>query len=163
MLLAITISAMILAAIYTAVQVSMMSYEETTGASSLYQAARVITERMRKEIRAAEAVSLSKSPTALVLSIPGDDGTMTVTYALIDGNLVYRSAGGQYDTKVVLLASSRDVTLAAFDVVLDQEATQQGGEETIVTKNVTVRLDLNCGGQVLSVDASASPRQSVLE
>ena len=86
-----------------------------------------------------------------------------VRYALVDGSLVYRTQGGGYDTEVVLLESTRDVTLESFDVALDQEVTQQGGQETVVTKNVTVRLNLHCGGQVLSVDASASPRQSALE
>ena len=163
MLLAITITAMILAATYTAVQVSMLSYEETTDTSDLYQTARVVTERMRKEIRSAQEVSLSTNPAGLILTIPGDDGAMVVRYALVEGSLVYQTKGGEYGTEVVLLASTRDVTLEAFDVVLDQEVTQQGGQETTVTKNVTVRLKLYCDGRVLSVDASASPRQSVLE
>ncbi len=157
MLMALTILAILLSAVAMAMQAGFQNYGENTKIAQLTQTARVVLNRMMSEIRTADGVD-SSSQRVTIVPPTNPEGLTKIEYELVGGALYCRRTVSGTQTSEPLIASDEEVQVTDFfidpDIGLD-------GEGIEYTKSVTVRLDLESGGNSLSVTASACPRRNL--
>jgi prepilin-type N-terminal cleavage/methylation domain-containing protein len=156
LLMALAILALLMTAVGTAYKAAISSYQENEQLASVQQAARVVLSRLSSEIRTAEAVDSDTNRLTIIPS-PNPDNVTEIEYELTGGSLYYRrTVGGTTDTYEVLSADG-DVAVDAFTVSREEVLR----DELMVTRSVTVVLELHCGDNPFSLTASACPRRNL--
>jgi len=156
-LIALAILAVLLAAVAGAVQAVLTSYTENARIAEITQTARVVLNRMMREVRTADA--LDSGPQRLTLIPPtNEEGITQIEYELVDGALHYRrtTTGGTDDR--LLIASDESVRIDGFDVV---RQVALDGEGIAYTRCVTATLTLHSGSNGFRVSASVCPRRNL--
>jgi len=153
MVIAVTLSALVIAGVTAAVYSGLFSYEATTEIATARQAVQAVLDRMTAEIRLADNVSTTT-------------GTLTITtgansgyqYELTSGgNLVYRvRESGTYSSDYVLLDTTDDITVNTFSVNIKKRAVDGTYYATIVKINLGVTV----GDYTFDANASAAPRNT---
>jgi len=156
-LIALAILAMLLAAVAGAVQAVLTSYTENARIAEVTQTARVVLNRMMKEIRTADAVDTASQRVTLIPP-PNGEGVTEVEYELVDGALHYRRTVNGQQSDQVIIDSNESVRIDAFNVVRE---TAVGGDDVIYTKSVTATLTLSSGANSFQVTASVCPRRNM--
>ena len=163
-LLAVTITALLLAAIATAMHASLMSYTENEKSASVTQTARSVINRLVRDVRTAQAVNSGDN---LLVIIPPDDGSgvTEIHYEFSEGQLLYRTISGGPMTTYVLIDSPEEADrssagVTSFDVLREIGQVWDGNDWVDCTKSVTVRLVLDVDGQPFGVTATAAPRRN---
>lgn len=159
MLLALGLMAALMAAVGAAVHASLSSYRENQQMASATQAARSVMDRITRDIRAAEAVSVTSFEITI---IPIDDGSgieeIRYEYDYQTEVLTYhRTVNGATSSYPMLGAG--DVELTTFYATSELGQDWQG---VPCTKNVTMRVKFAVGGEVTHITASAAPRRNQL-
>ncbi len=160
MLMALAILAMLLSAVALAMHASLQNYGENTKIAELTQTARVVLNRMMSEIRTADAVD-SASQRVTVVPPTNPEGLTEIEYELLDGVLYCRRTVNGTQTSEPLIASDEDVRVTGFSISDETGTIVIDDVEVVYTKSVTARMDLESGGNTLSVTASACPRRNL--
>ena len=151
LLIGVALMAIMLAAMGTAFQGAMSSYDENVKLSALVQAGRSIMDRMTREIRQAENVEYSTGQLN-IFPIPSAGGPDEIQYVLDNGSFLYRKIEGGTTSSYMLLPADDEVTVQQFSIETEVEDSR--------TTLVNVTLDLLSGGQSFSVTASGCPRRN---
>jgi len=157
LLLALTISALLLLAIATVMYAGLESYKQNDQLATVTQTARSVLNRMTRDIRTAEAVDYDNEVFTI---IPPDDGSgiTEIQYERDGEELIYRVTKNGVETTENLIASSDDVYISAFTVT---EETGQDWQGYDCTKCLTIRLTLSIDGKTHSFSATARPRRNL--
>ena len=153
-LLAVTILAIVLASISTAIDASISSYRANDDIASVTQITRMVMSRMMREVRT--AVDIDSTATYLVITPPDNaQGITQIRYDYID-SVLYRSqiVGGQTLTQV-LIGNEDDVAIGLFSIVREDDL--EGNPIS-----VTVRMGMSVGKQEMSMTSSACIRKRQL-
>ena len=153
-LLAVTILAIVLASIGTAIDASISSYRANDDIASVTQITRMVMSRMMREVRT--AVDIDSTATYLVITPPDNaQGITQIRYDYID-SVLYRSqiVGGQTLTQV-LIGNEDDVAIGLFSIVREDDL--EGNPIS-----VTVRMGMSVGKQEMSMTSSACIRKRQL-
>lgn len=158
-ILAVTITALLLAAIATAMHASLMSYTENEKAAAVTQTSRSVINRLVRDVRTAQAVD--STDTSLTI-IPPDNGSgiTEIQYDFSGGQLLYRvTRNGQQSTHVLIEAPDQGggPGVGSFDVLRE---VGQNWEGVDCTKSITVRLVLEMDGRPFGVTATSAPRRN---
>ena len=158
-LLALTITAMLMAALATAMQASLHSYKENEELSTVTQTARSILNRMSREVRTAEAISFSAG---LLTVLPPDDGSgiTQIEYEQVGDELIYRITKNGTEATQALIATTDEVAMSALTI--DQEV-GQNWEGFDCTKAITMNLTLAASDRTYAYTATARPRRNLLQ
>ena len=151
LLIGVALMAILLAAMGTAFQGAMSSYDDNVKISAMVQAERSIMERMTREIRQAEDVQYSVNQLS-IFPIPSAAGPDEIQYVLENGSFLYRTIEGGTTSSYVLLPAGDEVTVQGFSIETKVEDSR--------TTLVKVTLDLLSGDQSFSVTASGCPRRN---
>ncbi len=151
LLISVSLMAVLLAAMATAFEGAMSSYDENIKLSALAQASRSIMERMTREIRQADDVEYSTGQLN-IFPAPSAGGPDEIRYVLENGSFIYRTIDGGTSSSYMLLAADDEVTVQQFSI----ETEEVDSRATLVK----VTLDFLAGGESLSVTASACPRRN---
>jgi len=161
LLLSLALLAILLAAIGAAVHASIHSYQENDKIATAAQTARSILYRLTKEVRTADAVDTTTSSVSI---IPPDTTGVVIEYEFTGGTLYYRRIVNGSPSEHVLLGPSDAAVPTGFVVSrVDGTVTRDvGGVPTVLvcTKQVTVTLSVDAGGEAYTVTASACPRRN---
>ena len=151
LLIGVALMAVLLAAMGTAFQGAMSSYDDNVKISALVQAGRSITERMTREIRQAEDVQYSMNQLN-IFPIPSASGPDEIQYVLENGSFLYRTIKDGTTSSYVFLPAGDEVTVQQFSIETEVEDSN--------TTLVKVTLDLLSGDRSFSVTASGCPRRN---
>ncbi len=158
MLIALVIVALLLAALALAIQGVMQSYNENSKIAEVTQAARVVLNRMIREVRTADAVDSTSQRISIIPPANGEQVTQIV-YELVDGELVCTRTVAGTPEGHVLLASGDSVQVDSFNV---SRQTAVDGEGLTYTESLTAVLGLRVGSNAFRVTATACPRRNML-
>ena len=158
LLLALTISALLLLAIATVMYAGLENYKQNEQLATVTQTARGVLNRMTRDIRTAEAIDYDSEVFTI---IPPDDGSgiTQIQYERDGEELIYRVTKDTVETTENLVASSDDVYISAFSVT---EETGQDWEGYDCTKCLAVRIALSIDGKTHSFSATARPRRNLV-
>ena len=155
MLIALAITALLLASVAIAVHGGLLSYTENTRISDLIHNARVVLDRMTSEIRTAQAVNSGEQ--RLTVEPPANPGGVTeIEYELDDGVLYYRRTVGGVATSYPLVGDD-SVRVEAFTVDRQTAVDDEGMPYTV---SVKIQLTLAAGENRFTGTASACPRRN---
>lgn len=149
MLIALAITAMLMAAMAAAIHSSLTSYRENEKSAALVQAARSILSRMMDQVRTAADID----STASRLRIDQDEtGLNWVEYQFYAGTLFYTQTVSGSTEWHELLAYDDDVSVTEFNVL--REETPEG-----VPLSVTTRLVLVVKDRTFAMTATSAVRR----
>ncbi|MCD4823570.1 MAG: prepilin-type N-terminal cleavage/methylation domain-containing protein [Phycisphaerae bacterium] len=151
-IIAITITGIILAALATALSGSLTVYDGNNQIAAINQAARVIMDRMGREMRMADNVDCSAN---LLKIYPDGPTDPYLQYSLNTDTGVFSYI--QDGTSHELLGSEDDVSVQSFTIDL----TQVLEESTLYTTLARIKLVLLIDGQSYSFTTSAVPRKNM--
>ena len=159
MLLALGLAAVLMAAVGAAVHGSLSSYRENQQMAGATQAARSVMDRITRDIRAADAVSVTSFEVTI---IPIDDGSgvegIRYEYDYQTQILTYHRTVDGVTASYPMLGAG-DVELTTFYAMGELGQDWQG---VACTKNVTLRVEFTVDGEITRVTASAAPRRNQL-
>ena len=93
LLIGVSLMAVLLAAMATAFEGAMNSYDENVRLSTMTQASRSIIERMTREIRQADDVDFSTGQLN-IFPVTSVDSPDEIQYVLENGSFIYRTING---------------------------------------------------------------------
>lgn len=159
MLIALAVTAVLLASVAAAVYAGLLSHKDNTHISDLIQAARVILDRITADVRTASAVD--SGPQRLTIIPPANPAGLTeVEYELTGGALCYRRTVNGAQTEHLLAGDDGGLSVEAFTV---GRQTAQDAEGVWYTTSVQVELTLQAGANRVSVTACACPRRNHMD
>ena len=158
LLLALTISALLLLAIATVMYAGLENYEQNEQLATVTQTARGVLNRMTRDIRTASAIDYSSEVFTI---IPPDDGSgiTQIQYERDGGRLIYRVTKNGTEATENLIASDDDVQISSFSVT---EETGQDWEGYDCTKCLAIGVALSIDGKTHTFSATARPRRNRL-
>ena len=164
LMLAMTITAMLLAAVGTAVHGALHSYTQNENLADAMQTTRAVLAQIARDIRTADTyhgedashydVTWNSGTKKLTL-IPPDVGINSIEYEFASGELNKRIVTGAGTTTHTLIAASDRVQVTGFTV-----DTEQDPAESDRTLSVTITLTLQAGGISYPMTTTASPRRN---
>ncbi len=165
-MLAVTITALLLAAIATAMHASLMSYTVNEKAAAVTQTSRSVINRLVRDVRTADAILSTANSLTIIPPIDGS-GITEIQYDFSGGELLYRvTKNGTPSTYVLIEAPDQGdgPGVGSFDVLREVGVREvwDGNEwvDSEYTKSVTVRLVLQMDGQPFGVTATSAPRRN---
>mgnify|MGYP006290272339 CR=1 FL=1 len=151
---------MLLTAVATAMQASSTNHRENVEIADGTQAARVLVQRLAREVRTAEAVDLF-APSEVLRIVPPADGSgvtyIEYEYDIDNERLLYKVTKSEGTDTYVLLGGDDGLGVRMFYVSYEFGQDWQGVD---CAKSVTIRLELETGGEVISLTTSACPRRN---
>jgi prepilin-type N-terminal cleavage/methylation domain-containing protein len=162
-LLAASLTAMLLTAVATAVHGSLQSYRENEKLSTVTQAGRAVLTRLTTEVRNSEDCSVTTTAlttTLTILPIDTGVGLTRIEYELRGGVLYYRKTITGNTTEYALLGSSGDNIRVVTFTPWPQPGTDALGQTC--AKSIRVKLVVAVADRQLSLTASADPRRNQL-
>lgn len=161
-LIGIALSAILLAAVGTAMHGSLTNHAENTKITAVTQAARFALNRITRDIRTAAAVD-EYAGTTVIRIVPPYDGSgiqqVQYEYDADTRSLLYRVTTSGSTTTHTLFGGQDDVAVKSFSAVYERGKDAQGLD---CAKSVTLRLEFEIEHQVFAVTASAAPRRNQL-
>jgi len=155
LLMALSIAAVLLAAIAASVHATLMSYDENEKVSLATQAGRWALQRMMSDVRTAAAVDVYSGSMTIV---PAENrGIDQIEYYYTNGILYYKQTVGT-ETTVEPIVGDREVKLTAFTLNAQMGTNQEG---LSCTARVKARLTFTVGDETLSMTASSAPRRNL--
>ncbi len=162
-MLAVTITALLLAAIATAMHASLMSYTVNEKAAAVTQTSRSVINRLVRDVRTAQAVDSTTNSLTIIPPVDGS-GITEIQYDFSGGELLYRvTKSGTQSTYVLIEAPDQGhgPGVGSFDILREVgERLDSEGNPQEYTKSVTVRLVLQMDGQPFGVTATSAPRRN---
>lgn len=149
---AMSVMAMLLVSMGTAINGAMKNYEDNTQAYSLNQSVRIIGERMAREIRSADNAQVFTNQ--LILDMPGSPDQ--ILYSLNGGILYYTSVDGIQQTDSTLLGAEDDFSVQAFTIEMNVRDIE-GTDYAIL---VIAKIDILVDEEIRSFTFSASLRKN---
>lgn len=161
MLLALLILSGLLTAVGVAMHASMVNSAENADIAAATQAARVVVNRIARELRTAAAVDPYAGSAVVKIVPPADSDFLEVRYEYNSStqSLLYKTVTGAGTQTQTLLGGDDGVKVLSFYALYEIGPNWEGVD---CTKSVTIRLSFEVGGQTLSVTASAAPRRNQL-
>ena len=156
LLLALALSAMLLAAVSVAMDASFTSYDQNDRIADSTQTARAILGRMANDIRTAAAVTTGAG-TISIIPPANAQGLTLIVYVFANGALTMNRTVNGVVTACPLLDKTGDVQLSGFTVISTQGL---DSDSVPCTRSVTAHLIMTDGNQQFAVTASASPRRN---
>ncbi len=157
MLIALSIMALLLAALALATHAAFQSCAENAKIAEVTQAARVVLHRIVTEVRTADAV-LGETGRIRIIPPENDQGLTEIRYELTDSALYCRRVVNGHTTSVVLVPADGAVCVEGLGI---SRETDVDGEGVTYTKSLTAELALRSGDNVFRVSASACPRRNL--
>jgi len=154
MLIAMTLLALLMTSIVSAVYASLRSYEANERIAAATQAARTVLTRMMREVRTASDVEYT-SMSLTIYPPEGDGNPDKIEYRLEGSALTYTRWNGASTGVHTLLGGEGDPVSVSSFYVSGQTGMDQ--EEPYI-KSITVAVNLAVGNEVLPVVASAALR-----
>jgi len=158
-LISVVLMAALLAAVALATHASLNSYDENARAAALTQTVRVLSMRLQREVRSAEAIDYQADDGELIIFPPTNpEGLEQIRYEYDGGTKTlyyHQQTAGETVTSVVMNAAS-PVVLNSFAV--DYETTQIGS--LTCTQRVRVTMTFQVGQATSTVVFSAAPRRN---
>lgn len=153
MIIAITLTALIVGGVSAAVYSGLFSFQATTEIATARQAVQAILDRMTTQIRLADNVTTSSNTLTITTT-----ATTGYQYELLSGgNLVYRvKSGGSWSSDYVLLDTADDITVNTFSISIKKKSI----DGTYYAKIVKVNLKVTVGDYAFDAHASAAPRNT---
>jgi hypothetical protein len=152
--------ALLLSAAAVAVHGSLDSHAENTRMAAATQAARVVLNRITRDIRTAAAVD-STAGSSVLRVIPPDDGSgltqIEYEHDYSNKRLLYRRTVGGETTTSTLLGGDDGIEVRVFYLTYELGQDWQGLD---CTKSVTIHLAFDSDNQTVDVTASGSPRRN---
>jgi len=155
-LMALALMAMLLAAVAAATHGVLQSYAENAKIAEVTQAARVILQRMMKEVRTADGVNATDHHVLIVPPVNPEQVTQ-IEYELVGGTFYRRQTVAGVVEPVALVASGEDLQVLEFAV--SRVTAMDGPIE--YTVSLTARLSLKVGDNPFIVTASVCPRRNL--
>lgn len=156
LLVALAITAVLLASVAVAMHGSMMTYTENERLADVTKTARIVLLRLSAHVRTAEAVE-SGDRRLSIIPPANPQAPTRLEYELVDGVLYYRRTIGGKETSHVLVGNG-EVQVEGFEVTCE---TVQDGEDPAYTRTVQVELTLRSGVNRRTFTASACPRRNL--
>ena len=156
-IVALTILAVLLAAVGVATHAVMAAYAENAKIAEVTQAARVVLHRVIAEVRTADAVD-SALHRISIIPPANPDGLTEIRYELDSGTLYCARTAGGSTTTHPLISSGGSVEVQSFSI---SRQTDLDGEGVTYTKSLTAKLGLKVGENRFDVTASACPRRNL--
>ncbi len=159
LLISLALLAMLLASAGIAVHAAITSQNENARLAAATQAARVVLNRLTRDVRTAAAVDYY-SPSDVLRIVPPEDGSgleqieYTIDYG--QGKLLYRTTAGGETTSHTLLGDN-DIRVITFFATHEIGQDWQGLD---CTKSVTVNLAFEVNGRRFTQTVSAAPRRN---
>jgi len=155
-LIVLVLMALLLSAVGAATHGVLTSYVENAKIAEVTQAARVILQRMMKEVRTADAVTATAHH---VLIVPPDNPEQVtqIEYELDGGTFFRRQTVAGVVEPVALVTSGEDLQVLEFAV--SRVTAMDGAVE--YTVSLTARLSLKIGSNPFIVTASVCPRRNL--
>ncbi len=158
LLLSLTITAMLMAAIGTSVNGALTSYSENAKISDATQSLRSTLGRITREIRRANAIACYSSSISII-PIPDGSGVTLIQFERgDDGKLYYRSTDGSGTQSYVLIGDGK-VAVDTFELTSEMAPDNLG---VYYTTRVTIHLQVIIDNKLHAVTASACPRRNQL-
>ena len=155
-LMALALSAMLLAAVAAAMDASFSSYDQNDRISDTAQTARAILGRMANDIRTADAVTTTAGRISIIPPANGL-GLTLIEYVYANGALTMNRTVNGVVTVCPLLDKTGDVQVSGFTITSTQGLDSQG---VTCTRSITAHLTMTDGNQQFAVTASAAPRRN---
>lgn len=157
-LLALTVSALLMAAIAAAMHASLTSYKNNEQLAAVTQTARSILNRMSRDIRTAQAISYNAG---LLTIIPPDSGNgiSEIQYQFSGSQLAYRVTKNGVQTAYDLVGTGDDVQISSF-AITDQTGQDWQGMDCI--KSIAISATFTADGKSFPFNATARPRRNVI-
>ena len=160
LLVSVALLAILLAAVAVAVHASTSEHRENDKIASATQAARMVLDRVTRDVRTSAAVDPDAGADRIRL-IPPDDGSgiTRIEYETDGAGALYRKttrAAGT-TTETMLGGTGDPISVSAFHVTHEVGTDWQG---LACTTSLTLRLEFEVAHQRLAVTASVAPRRS---
>ena len=157
LLAAVTITAMLMAAVAGAMQACFQAYSENDHIASMTQTGRAILLRMGQELRTAQAVSYDDG--LLTIIPPDGNASNHIKYKLDDGELIYTLTANGTATEHKLIASTDDVKVESFTMV---KTMGTDWKDRTCVKSLTTSMTLSAGDNEFEITSTTSPRRNLI-
>ncbi|HUS92684.1 MAG TPA: prepilin-type N-terminal cleavage/methylation domain-containing protein [Phycisphaerae bacterium] len=160
-LIAVTLSALLLAAVAVAMSASLYSYEQNTGSADSDQVVRTLLMRMRREMRTADAIDFGAPGNEVIIYPPANDrGIEKIRYEYDYGQqkLIYHLTVSGDTTSETLLDPSSPVKVLSFYTTY-YTAQDEGG--VWYTQRAVVQIYVQEDASYRTITCSAAPRRNV--
>jgi len=154
-ILAVAITASLLAALAVATHASLLSYGENEKIATVTQAARFVLTRMMDDIRTAAAVETTTSRVSIIP--PAGSSETMIVYEYTGGQIRCSRTTAAGTVQEVLLGGGEGVTVDTFAASAEMAQDDEGGW---YTTRVVVRLCMNAKDQPFDMTVSAAPRRN---
>lgn len=155
LLVALALLAMMLASVAAATHASLQSYSENDQYAGITQTARSIMDRLAREARTCEDISIT-STTVSIAPIANAEGLTEIRYERSGNKLLYHRVVNGVTTTHTLLGDSDAVKVTGFSV---SRTTAVEGSYT-VTKILAAKLTFQADNQTMVVSTSVAPRRN---
>lgn len=159
LLIALSITALLLTAVATVMQAAFQSIEENQEIAEATQTARSVLNRISTQIRTAEDIQWSE-PLLLITPPENDENITQYQYELAGSGLVYRiaSASGTATHVLISTENTETVKISRWSVTSIDGKDSDGAD---CTRAITVGLDISAGNNTFSNSATACPRRKL--
>ena len=157
LLAAVTIMAMLMAAVAGAMHACFQSYAENDRIASMTQTGRAILWRMGQQLRTAQAVSYDDG--LLTIVPPDGNASNHIKYELDDGELIYTLTAGGTATEHKLIASTDDVKVESFTMV---KTMGTDWKDLPCVKSLTTSMTLSADENEFEITSTTSPRRNLI-
>jgi prepilin-type N-terminal cleavage/methylation domain-containing protein len=155
---ALTIMALLLSAVATAIHASLTSYKENEKIAAAMQTARSVLDRMTRDVRTAQAVAYASGVLTIIPPADGS-GVTEIQYEYSSPDLLYRVTKSGTQTTHTLVGGSDEVQVSSFTI---QDEPGKDWQEYDCTKSVLFQVTLSIDGKTFTTTASARPRRNLL-
>jgi len=161
MLMALIILSALLTAVGVAIHAAMVNSAENADIAAATQAARVVVNRVARELRTAAAVDPYAGSDVVKIVPPAESDFSEVRYEYnaSSQSLLYKTTTGAGTQTQTLLGGDDGVKVLSFYALFEIGPNWEGVD---CTKSATIYLTFEVDGQTLSVTASAAPRRNQL-
>ena len=156
LIIALVITAMLLAAVAAAMHASLYSYQENEDIAFITQTARSILGRMSRDIRTAQAIDYA--PGALTIIPPSGDISQ-IEYLQSEAILVYRITKATGVTSHALIGTTDEVQISSFTIT-DENGQDWQGLDCVKALVISVVFEID--GKQYPFTATARPRRNMV-
>lgn len=169
LIIGMTILGLIMAAMAGAMSAALTSHEANISASDLHQTARLVLNRLAREVRSAANVVKEDTQHLGIYMPTGSADPQEMHYFIQNGSLIYRTVCSGTTTDYTVIDATQDnVTVQDFQITITSKTLMEDADGDSGTPDVavdyplitTVTLNMVEGSMPLQVTASAALRQN---
>ncbi len=157
LLAAVTIMAMLMAAVAGAMQACFQTYAENERIAAMTQTGRAILWRMGQELRTAKAVSYDDG--LLEIIPPTGSTNEMIEYQLVNGELIYTLTTDGNATEHKLISNTDDVKVESFTMA---KTMGTDWKDRTCVKSLTTTMTLSADDNELKITSTTSPRRNLI-